>query len=108
MAAQSDDAHHGPVGRLAPHEADPEAIRPADTSPEAWNRLTQTWSSMTPLQRANLAASMSSAIESAARAGIRSDEPDAREGRIRYLLAQRRYGTEIATAAFGPDGRWPQ
>ena len=31
--------------------------------------------------------------------GILAEEPDADEGRIRYLLAQRRYGAEIAEAA---------
>ena len=51
---------------------------------------------------------MSAAIEAAARGGILAEEPDADEPRIRYLLAQRRYGAEIAEAAFGANGRWSQ
>ena len=62
---------------------------------------------MTPAQRGALAAAMSTAIETVARAGILADEPDADEARVRYLLTQRRYGTELAEAAFGPHGRWP-
>ena len=82
--------------------------RPSDTTPEVWDRLTERWSSMSPAERAELAVSMSAALVDAARAGILADEPDADEGRVRYLLTQRRYGTDLAEAAFGPDGRWPQ
>ena len=82
--------------------------RPSDTTPEVWDRLTQQWSSMSPAERAELAASMSAALADAARAGILADEPGADEGRVRYLLTQRRYGTDLAEAAFGPHGRWPQ
>ena len=106
------DTGVGAVGvqsaRMAPHECGADAARPADTSPEAWHRLTEVWSSMTPAQRASLAASMSMAVATAARAGIQADEPHASVSRIRFLLAERRYGTELATAAFGADGRWPQ
>ena len=63
---------------------------------------------MTPAQRGALASAMSAAIETAARAGILADEPDADASRIRYLLTQRRYGTELAEAAFGANGRWSQ
>lgn len=94
--------------RRAPHESSAVGARPDDTSPEAWDRLTTQWKSMTTTQRADLAAAMSTAIETAARAGIRTSEPDADDARIRFLLAQRRYGTEVAEAAFGTDGRWPQ
>lgn len=94
--------------RRAPHERSAVGARPDDTSPEAWDRLTVQWKSMTPAQRAGLAAAMSTAIETAARAGILASEPDADDARVRLLLAQRRYGTEVAEAAFGADGRWPQ
>lgn len=48
---------------------------------------------------------MSVALADAARAGILADESGADEGRVRYLLTQRRYGTDLAEAAFGPHGR---
>lgn len=92
--------------RRAPHESALAGARPEDTSMEAWRRLTTRWESMTPAQRVALASAMSAAIETAARGGVVAEEPDADEGRIRYLLAQRRYGTEIAEAAFGANGRW--
>ncbi len=63
---------------------------------------------MTPAQRAALAATMSAAIETAARAGILASEPDADKTRVRYAATQRRYGTEAAEAAFGAGGRWPR
>ncbi|WP_419551391.1 hypothetical protein [Candidatus Poriferisodalis sp.] len=94
--------------RWAPHETTTGGARPEDTSPEIWHRLTNTWESMTPAQRVALAAAMSAAIETSTRAGIRIDEPDADETRVRFLVAQRRYGTEVADAAFGADGRWPK
>lgn len=92
--------------RRAPHENTIAGARPEDTSAEAWHRLTTRWESMTPAQRVALASAMSAAIETAARGGLLAEEPDANESRIRYLLAQRRYGTEIAEAAFGANGRW--
>ena len=94
--------------RKAPHERSTGAARPSDTSPEVWDQLTAKWASMTPAQRATLAAAMSTAIETAARAGILAGEPDADDTRVRFLVAQRRYGTEVAEAAFGANGRWPQ
>lgn len=94
--------------RSAPHENTIAGARPEDTSAEAWHRLTTKWESMTPAQRVALASAMSAAIETAARGGILADEPDADETRVRFLLTQRRYGTEIAEATFGANGRWPQ
>ena len=85
--------------RRAPHESALAGARPEDTTAEAWHRLTTRWESMTSAQRVALASAMSAAIETAARGGILAEEPDADEGRIRYLLAQRRYGAEIAEAA---------
>lgn len=99
---------HAVSPRKAPHETSTGAARPNDTSVEAWDRLTTQWESMTPVQRAALAAAMSTAIETAARAGILAGEPDADDTRVRFLVAQRRYGTEVAEAAFGANGRWPQ
>ena len=94
--------------RRAPHASAIAGARPEDTSIEAWRRLNTRWKSMTPAQRVALASAMSAAIETAARGGILAQEPDADEPRIRYLLAQRRYGAEIAEDAFGANGRWSQ
>ena len=100
-------SHAVPTQR-APHETRTGGARPNDTSADAWDRLAIKWASMSPAQRAALAAAMSTAIETAARAGVRASEPDADDARVRFLVAQRRYGTEVAEAAFGIDGRWPQ
>ena len=94
--------------RRAPHESTIARARPEDTSREVWRRLTSKWESMTPAERVALAASMSTAIETSVRAGIKASEPSADEMRVRYLVTQRRYGAEVAEAAFGAGGRWPQ
>jgi len=94
--------------RTAPHEGAVAQARPEDTSVELPRRPPAEWKTMTPLERVTLAAEMSMAMAASARAVILAEEPDANESRVRYLLAQRRYGTEIANAAFGVNGRWPQ
>ena len=64
--------------------------------------------SLARIDRASAGRPGATAVATAARAGIQADEPHASLSRIRFLLAERRYGTELATAAFGADGRWPQ
>ncbi len=79
------------------------SARPADTSEEAWRVATERLSSLSPVERAALANRLSIDVERLARAGILALEPEASEARIRYLLAERRYGTALAQAAFGSD-----
>lgn len=75
--------------------------RPADTSDEAWRVVNDRLSALTPAEKAALANQLSIDVERLARAGILLDEPGASEARIRYLLAERRYGPKLAQAAFG-------
>lgn len=56
-------------------------------------------------ERAGLADEMSIDCERLARAGILAIEPSATEASVRYIVAERRYGADLAKAAFG-TGTW--
>jgi hypothetical protein len=78
---------------------------PLDTSPEAAIRQLKEWRRMTPQERAALANQMSIDVTGFAVAGIRAQLPGASEERVRHELARRRFGRDLADAAFGPmDG----
>lgn len=77
---------------------------PLDTSPDAAIRQLDAWRQMTPQERAALANQMSIDVTEFALAGIRAQLPDATESKVRHELARRRYGREVADAAFGPIG----
>lgn len=77
---------------------------PLDTSPEAAIRQLDAWRRMTPQDRSALANQMSIDVTEFALAGIRTQLPGASEERVRHELARRRFGRELADAAFGPIG----
>lgn len=90
---------------MAPEGVKRGSARPADTSEEVWQVMTERLVALSPTEKAALANRLSIDVERLARAGIALVEPDASEARIRYLLAERRYGTALAQAAFG-SGPW--
>lgn len=69
---------------------------PVDTEDDVTERQIEIWRSMTPTQRADLARRLSIDVARMAVAGIRAQHPDATEDEVRYELARRRYGEEIA------------
>lgn len=75
--------------------------RPVDTSEEAWMIVQDRLRTLSVADKAHLANALSIDCERLARAGIVAMEPAASEARIRYILAERRYGTDMARAAFG-------
>lgn len=70
--------------------------RPLDTSAEVWDELNARYADLTPGEKLVLADQLSVDCELLARAGIVAMEPDATPARVRYLLAVRRYGPDIA------------
>ena len=56
---------------------------------------------MAPWQKAQVVDALSRDCERLALAGIRSESPGATVSRLRYLLAVRRLGRDLALRAFG-------
>ncbi|MDH3731221.1 MAG: hypothetical protein OES13_08885 [Acidimicrobiia bacterium] len=85
---------------MAETQAQP-AVRPMDTSEEAWAVAQERIDALRPDQKAQLANLMSIDCERLARAGIALSEPSASDARVRYLLALRRYGSVFADTMVG-------
>jgi len=73
---------------------------PSDTSPEIEAMQVERWRAMTVGERVELLRSMHTAVEQIAVAGIRAVDPSADDVEIRYQLAVRRYGRQLAEEAF--------
>ena len=56
---------------------------------------------MTMTERVTAIEALHRDCDALAVAGIRHTEPDANPGRLRYLLATRRYGRELADEVYG-------
>jgi len=71
-----------------------------DTPPEVRELQFERWRAMSPLERAQVAGEMSVAVAAFAEAGIRAEFPELDEAGVRYEMARRRYGAEIADAVY--------
>ncbi len=74
---------------------------PADTDPELFRRQIDRWRSMSPMERACLADQLSADVTAVATAGILRDHPGATDRLVRRELVRRRYGEDLAIAAYG-------
>jgi len=62
--------------------------------------LVERWRSMTIAERLELIDQLNADVERMAIAGILADDPDLTELEVRVELARRRYGDELADAAY--------
>ena len=73
---------------------------PLDTDPEVFEMMVERWRTMTVADRCALVTQLNADVEGFARAGINAQFPDATEVEVNYQLARRRYGSELADAAY--------
>lgn len=73
---------------------------PVDTDPEVARRQIDRWRAMTLAERRSLIDALHADVERVAIAGIRATRPDLVEVEVRHELARRRYGAELADAAY--------
>jgi hypothetical protein len=73
---------------------------PTDTSPEIFDLLVDGWRRLSIADRVALVDQINADVEMLARVGIRARHPDASEREICRELARRRYGNELADAAY--------
>lgn len=71
-----------------------------DTDPEIERRQVEVWRALSIDERYDLLNQMHDAVEQLARAGISMAMPHLDERGVRKELARRRYGDELADAAF--------
>lgn len=71
-----------------------------DTSPEAERVYWQRLSELTPAEKVGIAWNLWLTADALQRAGIRHEFPDASEEEVRYVLASRRFGEELARKMF--------
>ena len=73
---------------------------PLDTDPGVYEAQVARWRSMALLDRVALIDQICADVEMLAIAGIRAERPALSEVEIRYELARRRYGSQLADEAF--------
>ena len=73
---------------------------PADTDPAAYEMLIARWRTMTLPERFAVVEQLCADVELMARAGIASTDPELSEHEILRELARRRFGHELADAAY--------
>ena len=73
---------------------------PSDTDEVAFDVQVERWRSMSIAERVELIDQMHADIEALALAGIVAEQPDLSAVGIRHELARRRYGAELADAAY--------
>ncbi len=73
---------------------------PADTEPEIFDMLVERWRSMTIAERVALFEQLNADVEALAVAGIRALRPGLADAETRFELACRRYGSDLARAAY--------
>lgn len=78
-------------------------MRPADTSPEAWDLWLDLMRGMTPGQRLARALDLSARVFSGIKSGLRQQYPKASEREIFLRAARIRLGPELFRAVYG-DG----
>jgi hypothetical protein len=78
-------------------------MRPADTSPEAWQVLLDLVRKMTPAEKLRRAIELTSAVRKAGEAGIRQAHPGADEREVFLRVAQRQLGLDLFREVFGGE-----
>ena len=73
----------------------------SDTSPEVERMMLELRRAQTPGQRISNALEMSELVRSLELGVLRAEDPEAGEEELRYRLAVKRYGRELADRAFG-------
>lgn len=73
---------------------------PVDTDPEVFERLVERWKALTVADRVTLVNQINADVERLAVAGILADRPTLSDVEVRHELARRRYGDELADAAY--------
>lgn len=75
---------------------------PRDTTIEAYDRMIEVWAAMSIVEKAELFEAMCLDVDELARLGIAAREGDISSQREKFLMMERRYGTELATSVLGP------
>jgi hypothetical protein len=78
-------------------------MRPVDTSPEAWEVLTNLQRSMPPSEKMQLAFEWSEIIRQFAEAGLREKYPLANEREIFLRYARQSLGEELFRKVYGSE-----
>jgi hypothetical protein len=73
-----------------------------DTSPEARSEQIARWRAMSDTEKLLAFRDLCASVDQLARTGILIDDPEATETDVLRHLAMRRFGPELAQAAFGP------
>ena len=76
-------------------------MRPADTSPEAWEVLTRLQRQMPPEEKLRLAFEWSEIVRQFAEAGLREQYPQASEREILLRYARRTLGEDLFRKVYG-------
>ncbi len=74
---------------------------PLDTSQDVDQLMTEKFASMSVAERAVIAAELNDMCTKLALAGIRAQHGDLPEEQVRWHLAARRYGEQLANRAYG-------
>ena len=85
-------------------------MRPADTSPEAWNLLLKLRRQMSPSERLQRVFEYSAFVRSLAEGAIRRQYPEAGDREILLRAARQRLGIDLFRKVYGdelPDDRPP-
>lgn len=78
-------------------------VRPADTSPEAWEVLTKLQREMSPSEKMQLAFEWSEMVRQFAEAGLREKYPHASEREIFLRYARQSLGEELFRKVYGSE-----
>jgi len=74
---------------------------PADTSAEVFALQVEAWRRLSIVERVEIVRKLNANVERLAVAGIRMVDPDIDDDALRHELTRRRYGSELADAAYG-------
>jgi len=78
-------------------------MRPADTTPEAWQVLLGIYRRMTPDERLRRTMDLSAFLRSVCEAGIRAEYPQAPEKEVFLRVVKRTLGRELFAKVYGSD-----
>jgi hypothetical protein len=78
-------------------------MRPADTSPEAWQVWLEVVRKLTPAERLKRALDLSETVRSLAEAAMRQAHPTASDREIFLRMAQRQLGDELFRKVYGTE-----
>jgi len=73
---------------------------PIDTDPEAFRILVECWRAMTTAERVELVDQINADVELLAVTAILAGKPDLSDVEVRHELARRRFGPNLADAAY--------